>query len=285
MHDTVLGTLHFDVDHLGTPKGLFDGSGEKLWQAEHSVYGQIESERSFKLHPVTGEHVAPKLRFQGQYEDSESGLLYNLNRYYDAEVSRYTTQDPIGLLGGLNAYQYCPNPVGWVDPLGLASKDCDSATQPTVNSPVDFDYEALKAEGSRYIYDPRLNTPGGRDVYRDTLTGWAVRASDLDWPTPDYVPGTQKYEELDIGTVIERVGHPGGSFGALGNDSISVRGLPPGSQYREAHRYRVKAKGVTGQTSEAALVPQFNATGGARQFEADESYADLLAADKIEEID
>ncbi|WP_158584182.1 RHS repeat-associated core domain-containing protein [Salinibius halmophilus] len=126
MHDTELGTLHFDVDHLGTPKGLFDGEGQRLWQAEHSVYGQIESERSFKLHPLTGEKVAPKIRFQGQYEDSESGLFYNLNRYYDAEVGRFTTQDPIGLLGGLNAYQYCPNPVGWVDPLGLAAKDCSN---------------------------------------------------------------------------------------------------------------------------------------------------------------
>ncbi|MEJ2076080.1 MAG: RHS repeat-associated core domain-containing protein, partial [Reinekea sp.] len=34
--------------------------------------------------------------------------------------------DPIGLMGGLNAYQYCPNPVGWVDPLGLSCKEEDS---------------------------------------------------------------------------------------------------------------------------------------------------------------
>jgi hypothetical protein len=26
-------------------------------------------------------------------------------------------------MGGLNAYQYCPNPVGWVDPLGLKCKE------------------------------------------------------------------------------------------------------------------------------------------------------------------
>ncbi|WP_119394303.1 RHS repeat-associated core domain-containing protein [Salinibius halmophilus] len=135
MHDTELGTLHFDVDHLGTPKGLFDSAGEKLWQAEHSVYGQIESERSFKLHPITGEQVAPKIRFQGQYEDAESGLFYNLNRYYDAEVGRYTTQDPIGLLGGLNAYQYCPNPVEWVDPLGtIAEKEASTRSTEAVAS-------------------------------------------------------------------------------------------------------------------------------------------------------
>jgi uncharacterized protein RhaS with RHS repeats len=34
-------------------------------------------------------------------------------------VGRFTTQDPIGLRGGLNLYRYAPNPLMWVDPLGL----------------------------------------------------------------------------------------------------------------------------------------------------------------------
>ncbi|WP_263263973.1 RHS repeat-associated core domain-containing protein, partial [Pseudomonas sp. RIT-PI-S] len=40
-------------------------------------------------------------------------------RYYDPEVGRFVTQDPIGLLGGDNLYQYAANPVAWVDPWGL----------------------------------------------------------------------------------------------------------------------------------------------------------------------
>ncbi|WP_232811303.1 RHS repeat-associated core domain-containing protein, partial [Serratia proteamaculans] len=59
------------------------------------------------------------LRYAGQYQDDESGLHYNLFRYYEPEVGRFTTQDPIGLSGGMNLYQYAPNPYGWVDPLGL----------------------------------------------------------------------------------------------------------------------------------------------------------------------
>jgi len=35
-------------------------------------------------------------------------------------MGRFTTQDPIGLLGGDNLYAYAPNPVAWVDPLGLS---------------------------------------------------------------------------------------------------------------------------------------------------------------------
>nr|WP_230947661.1 RHS repeat-associated core domain-containing protein [Burkholderia diffusa] len=29
------------------------------------------------------------------------------------------SKDPIGLAGGIDVYQYAPNPVAWADPLGL----------------------------------------------------------------------------------------------------------------------------------------------------------------------
>ncbi|WP_447871319.1 RHS repeat-associated core domain-containing protein [Serratia fonticola] len=60
------------------------------------------------------------LRYAGQYLDEETGLHYNTHRYYESEVGRFTTPDPIGLAGGLNLYQYAPNPLGWIDPLGLS---------------------------------------------------------------------------------------------------------------------------------------------------------------------
>jgi len=47
-------------------------------------------------------------------------LHYNRFRYYDADVGRFISQDPIGLMGGMNLYQYAPNPIFWIDPLGLA---------------------------------------------------------------------------------------------------------------------------------------------------------------------
>ncbi|EGH36153.1 YD repeat-containing protein, partial [Pseudomonas syringae pv. japonica str. M301072] len=34
------------------------------------------------------------------------------------EIGRFITQDPIGLLGGFNLYQYAPNTNGWIDPQG-----------------------------------------------------------------------------------------------------------------------------------------------------------------------
>ena len=59
------------------------------------------------------------LRMQGQYLDRETGLHYNLFRYYDADSMHFISPDPIGLAGGLNLYAYAPNPLNWADPWGL----------------------------------------------------------------------------------------------------------------------------------------------------------------------
>jgi RHS repeat-associated protein len=55
----------------------------------------------------------------GQYHDEETGLHYNGARYYDPDVGRFTSPDPLALHGGLNTYRYAPNPINWIDPYGL----------------------------------------------------------------------------------------------------------------------------------------------------------------------
>ncbi|WP_235611768.1 RHS repeat-associated core domain-containing protein [Hafnia alvei] len=60
------------------------------------------------------------LRFAGQYHDRETGLFYNLNRYYDPTMKRYLTQDPLKLAAGLNFYLYvAANSITCTVPLGL----------------------------------------------------------------------------------------------------------------------------------------------------------------------
>ena len=57
--------------------------------------------------------------FQGQWADEEIGLYYNRHRYYDPDMGRYITSDPIGLAGGLNGYGYVVDPIITSDSLGL----------------------------------------------------------------------------------------------------------------------------------------------------------------------
>ncbi len=108
------------TDHLGTPKELFDSDGECLWQADHSLWGRISMVRR-KTEGGSFEPVVDcTLRFQNQWEDDETGLYYNLHRYYDPDSGQYLSQDPIGLEGGLRTHGYVHDPVQWVDPWGLA---------------------------------------------------------------------------------------------------------------------------------------------------------------------
>jgi RHS repeat-associated protein len=57
-------------------------------------------------------------RYQGQYEDEETGLYYNRFRYYDCEAGRYLSKDPISIEGGLNVYAYVNDTCIWIDILG-----------------------------------------------------------------------------------------------------------------------------------------------------------------------
>ncbi len=58
--------------------------------------------------------------FQGLPRDSETGLVYVRNRYYDPELGRFISTDPIGYVDGPNAYGFAMNdPMNGSDPLGL----------------------------------------------------------------------------------------------------------------------------------------------------------------------
>ncbi|MEJ2755384.1 MAG: RHS repeat-associated core domain-containing protein, partial [Gammaproteobacteria bacterium] len=94
---------HYHVDHLGTPQEITDSCGQVVWSVSYQAYGNVVLAHE--------ERVENNLRLQGQYFDEESGLHYNRFRYYDPEAGRFTQQDPIGLLGGVNSYQYVPNPI------------------------------------------------------------------------------------------------------------------------------------------------------------------------------
>jgi RHS repeat-associated protein len=105
------GFVGYHNDHMGTPRELTDEQGQVVWSASYDVYGQIT-----KLH--TNEINSP-IRFQGQYQDTETECYYNFFRCYNPSYGRYTTQDHLGLEGGINLYAYVRNPVAWIDPLGL----------------------------------------------------------------------------------------------------------------------------------------------------------------------
>ena len=159
LRDQSSGEIYwFSTDLNGAPLEVTDERGAVRWSGQYGSFGEVrhQSEGFSRLVNRTAMAHQP-LRYAGQYADGETGLHYNLFRYYDPQVGRFIVQDPIGLNGGWNLYQYAPNPLGWIDPLGLAA--CNSSGQNRKfwkNEPIEFNGNKVYQRDD--LFDPDLMT-------------------------------------------------------------------------------------------------------------------------------
>lgn len=98
-------------DYLGVPFAAYDDAGEERWSCELDIYGKVRK--------LAGSKGFVPFRYQGQYEDVETGLYYNRFRYYSPDEGIYISKDPIGLDGGSRMYSYVNDPTSLFDLLGL----------------------------------------------------------------------------------------------------------------------------------------------------------------------
>ena len=107
-------------DSVGAPSEELTPDGRLTWIAQKGTWG----EGFVRTGPTGGEP------FLGQWADSESGLFYNFFRYYDPDLGRYLSPDPIDLLGGLNLYVGVTDPFQEVDRWGLCPTKVPQPGQP-----------------------------------------------------------------------------------------------------------------------------------------------------------
>ena len=88
----------------------YSHTGDQVyWQTGGNQAGAIGNSNSY----VNTRAESPQAPRQSFYR----------NRYYDQQTGRFTEEDPIGVAGGLNLYQYAGNnPASFTDPFGLCSK-------------------------------------------------------------------------------------------------------------------------------------------------------------------
>ena len=91
---------YFHCDQIGAPREMTDEAGNLLWYADYKGWGGIREAHNLK-------DAHQPFRLQNQYVDEETGLHYNLFRYYDPHIGRFTQQDPIGLAGGNEFLSVC----------------------------------------------------------------------------------------------------------------------------------------------------------------------------------
>lgn len=159
---------YYHHDHLGTPIQATDKNGRVVWAARYEPFGKasIVTPAATAAHPI----IESNLRLPGQYEDEESGLHYNWNRYYDAAAGRYVSEDPISLSGGLNLFGYVGgNPLNYIDPLGLYTI---------------YGHDIFDPNSNRYEYRFSLEfSPGHsveelRDIF-ETISRWGRRSKKI----------------------------------------------------------------------------------------------------------
>ena len=96
-------------DNLGSTTAITDESGNVVWKNDFTPFGTQTG------YEGTEEHDA---KFTGKDYDEEIRLYYFNARWYDPELGRFISQDPIK--DGVNWYAYChDDPLSYIDLSGL----------------------------------------------------------------------------------------------------------------------------------------------------------------------
>jgi len=103
---------------------------------------------------------------EGYYREGELYLLGQ--RWYDSEVGRFISRDPIGEKGGVNLYVYVGNnPIKLVDPYGLKVEYCIVPTKHPIFHIFGYpwiDHIFLKIDGKSCGFWPEGWPEGGKGV-------------------------------------------------------------------------------------------------------------------------
>ena len=112
-------------DAHGDVREMRDRAGEAFARFDYDVYGNIRSQKILQT-ALISQTLAQQivelqpLRYAGYVFDSETGLYYCSQRYYDPAVAAFISKDPAKADGEQSAYGYCGgDPVNGVDPSGL----------------------------------------------------------------------------------------------------------------------------------------------------------------------
>ena len=186
--------FYYQADGLGSVTGLTDSEGAVAQSYVYDSFGQIVQQLGALPNPYT---------YTGRELDEETGLYHYRARYYHPDSGRFTTEDPIAFLGGINFYVMTQNsPTNWVDPWGLWR----TAGHRTLTT------AAMKRAGFS-TFDIDIANKANRSV--DNVTNW--------FNDPEhYMPGTgavaEMFIEKNLNEAVEKAlaGDRQGALEALG---------------------------------------------------------------------
>ena len=142
---------YYAKDHLGSIRQMTDSSGNVVYQADYSAYGQAT---------VSINTVTPAFGYAGYFLHGRSGLNLTVHRAYSPSLGRFLNRDPIGEAGGINLYGYVGNePVDSADPLGLKKKLPNKKECKTKGGGGSGDSDGSPAQTEPPVIDPYSGDP------------------------------------------------------------------------------------------------------------------------------
>ena len=209
---------YIHTDALGSPVAVTDAFGNVI---EHEVYEPYGS-------PIT-RPPSDQPGFTGHVADSLTGLTYMQQRYYDPQVGRFLSVDPVTAhsnpVGAFNRYWYANNnPYRFTDPDGREIEDEVKSPTPPVQDMERVTITATRPQGTQAASVVTLGTvfveriaPGTVSWISPTL-GAAVAAPFLLFATPDpcggircgelpFILNEAQPDERDLVIVPEREGN------------------------------------------------------------------------------
>jgi RHS repeat-associated protein len=170
--DSSGNVYYYQADQIGSTRTGTNSSGTLCYDADFTPYG------SEMAHTTT---CAQNYKFTGYERDSETGLDYAMNRYYNSRIGRFMSADPSGIASAspnnpqsLHRYAYVlNNPLGGIDPLGLACVFLDSggdSVEEVDPTSTDYDSASCLHDGGVYFQGNDYLDPNSYIVSSES--GW-----------------------------------------------------------------------------------------------------------------
>ena len=149
-------------DDMRSVVRIVDEGGNVVERSDYAPYGS-RVVRNASGQVVSDSAYRVKAGFSGHWHDSETGLLYMVNRYYMPSIGRFLTNDPAGIwfdgIAGGNGYAYAgSNPVSLWDPDGLQARQ-----------------DEKRAPGGETVAQPKYPYKGTSDIPDPSSRGTTIR--------------------------------------------------------------------------------------------------------------
>lgn len=141
-------TSYYERDGLGSVTSLSNGAGAIANNYTYDSFGNPAASTGTILN---------SFRYTGREFDTATNLYYYRARYYDPNIGRFISEDPIRFKGGVNFYAYVGNnPLNLTDPSGLCPQQ--QPCPPSANAPppgfyADLGNSASWIENDIYLYE------------------------------------------------------------------------------------------------------------------------------------